>query len=308
MHWQNPYINGGVWLKGNLHTHSTVSDGRHKINEVVRLYKELAKYDFLVMTDHTGNKTKIEEFTENIQLDDFVLIMGREESGGHHILGIDVPMTFYDDPIKKESDSYSIADYQFLINRIKDEGGLAIIPHPHWKYDDYWTAEQILKLDGITAFEVINGDRFNGPRNLATDVWDEVLTAGKVLWAVGSDDFHHPRDYYNAWTMVKAKSNTKTDIMEAIECGSCYTSNGASFESIETDGDYIIIKCSNESIYSKCEKTFRFIGEGGKLLQLQMGKSPTAVYRGQGNEKYVRVEMTLDWGMAAFTQPFFSVV
>lgn len=305
MKWENPYIQDGIWLKGNLHTHSRVSDGAHTFEEAARMYKVYGKYDFLAMTDHTGMNTKYEEYVEDFEMDDLVFIMGREESGGRHLLGIDVPMTFFDDPIKKKLDDYLVEDYQFLIDRIRDEGGLAILAHPHWSRDDYWPSELILKLDRVTGLEIINGDIFNGPRNLSTDVWDEVLTGGKIIWGVGSDDFHHARDYLNAWTVVKARSKTKKDILEAIGSGSSYVSNGAAFESIGTDGDYIIVKCSDDSIYTECEKTFRFIGEGGKLLQLQMGKNPTAVYRARGDEKYVRVELSLNWGMAAFTQPFF---
>ncbi|MGH7384264.1 MAG: PHP domain-containing protein [Candidatus Rokuibacteriota bacterium] len=38
-------------LKGNLHTHTTFSDGRRPVDEVVARYRELA-YDFLAITDH----------------------------------------------------------------------------------------------------------------------------------------------------------------------------------------------------------------------------------------------------------------
>src|SRR5229473_3164042 len=38
-------------LKGNLHTHTTFSDGRLPADEVVARYRELG-YDFLAITDH----------------------------------------------------------------------------------------------------------------------------------------------------------------------------------------------------------------------------------------------------------------
>ena len=43
----------------------------------------------------------------------------------------------------------------------------------------------------------------------------------------------------------------------------------------------------------------------GQLRQLQTGKGKTAAYKYQGDERYIRVEMCLSWGMAAFSQPFF---
>ncbi len=42
---------GKKWYKGNLHTHSTNSDGRLSPEEVIRLYRE-EDYDFLALTDH----------------------------------------------------------------------------------------------------------------------------------------------------------------------------------------------------------------------------------------------------------------
>ena len=42
---------GGLWLKGNLHSHSTVSDGAFAPAELAALYAEKG-YDFLSMTDH----------------------------------------------------------------------------------------------------------------------------------------------------------------------------------------------------------------------------------------------------------------
>jgi hypothetical protein len=38
-------------LKGNLHTHTTFSDGRRPVDEVVARYRDLG-YDFLAITDH----------------------------------------------------------------------------------------------------------------------------------------------------------------------------------------------------------------------------------------------------------------
>ena len=46
------YLAGeGLWLRGNLHTHTTVSDGKLTPEECIRLYKEKG-YDFLCITDH----------------------------------------------------------------------------------------------------------------------------------------------------------------------------------------------------------------------------------------------------------------
>lgn len=41
----------GKWYKGNLHTHTTASDGRYTPEETMNLYRRLG-YDFLALTDH----------------------------------------------------------------------------------------------------------------------------------------------------------------------------------------------------------------------------------------------------------------
>ena len=45
------FPDGGVWLKGNIHSHSTVSDGMFSPRELAELYRDHG-YAFLSMTDH----------------------------------------------------------------------------------------------------------------------------------------------------------------------------------------------------------------------------------------------------------------
>ena len=45
------YSKEGNWYKGNIHCHTTDSDGMLTPDEVVRLYKD-AGYQFLAISDH----------------------------------------------------------------------------------------------------------------------------------------------------------------------------------------------------------------------------------------------------------------
>ena len=57
----NPFTAAGLWYKGNLHTHTTESDGRLSPLETIRIYAEHG-YDFLALTDHevvTGRRASI---------------------------------------------------------------------------------------------------------------------------------------------------------------------------------------------------------------------------------------------------------
>jgi len=50
---ENPYgdLTGGQWLKGNLHTHTTASDGERPHQSVIDDYAG-RRYDFLMISDH----------------------------------------------------------------------------------------------------------------------------------------------------------------------------------------------------------------------------------------------------------------
>ena len=48
---ETPFSRPGRFWRGNLHTHSTLSDGHRSPEEVCRFY-ETAGYDFLALTEH----------------------------------------------------------------------------------------------------------------------------------------------------------------------------------------------------------------------------------------------------------------
>ena len=312
MQWISPYVKEGNWYRGNLHTHTHVSDGGFSVDYAVIGYQHMAKHDFVVLTDHNylqkmhpEKAVSFDELNEQYKEKNFTVIEGREESFGHHILGIGVKMIYGEDVIGKAKEDYTLEDYQFLIDRIRDEGGLVYMAHPHWKKFDYWSADAIMALGGIDGIELINGDRFSGPGNLATDVWDEVLTRGKKVWAVANDDCHSPATFWVMWNTVCARSNGKDDIMAALKQGSSYCGNGAEFSRIEVQGDTLIVECSDRDIFQTCVKIFRFGGKNGECLKQQCGMERYAEYKAQGDELYVRVELILNNGMVAFTNPFY---
>ena len=59
-------------LKGNLHAHTTFSDGHYAVEEVIARYRELG-YDFLAITDHDDRVT--ENYWLHIPLSDGGLVV-----------------------------------------------------------------------------------------------------------------------------------------------------------------------------------------------------------------------------------------
>ena len=92
----NPFVlsygDGYMWLKGNLHSHSTNSDGRVSPQERVDGYVNQG-YDYLCVSDH-NNITFVETLTCP---EDFTLIQGAElhpdnPFGGdrHHFVALNI--------------------------------------------------------------------------------------------------------------------------------------------------------------------------------------------------------------------------
>ena len=142
----NPFREKGFWFKGNLHTHTTNSDGALSPEQTIRLYKKNG-YDFLSITDHevvTGIKQLSEVFK-----DGFLLIPGAELAVGrsetqtrYHIVALNLEHMIEtgDDP-------------QTAIDNVKNEGGEALVAHPSWSA---LTTHDILKLKGYLGIEIFN--------------------------------------------------------------------------------------------------------------------------------------------------------
>jgi hypothetical protein len=65
-------------------------------------------------------------------------------------------------------------------------------------------------------------------------IWDEVLTSGKLLYGVAVDDMHDLKEPWEpkaakpgqAWVMVRANHLTVETILESLEQGNFYASTG----------------------------------------------------------------------------------
>src|SRR2546425_8127200 len=96
-----PFAKPGRFYRGNIHTHSTRSDGRTKPAEVIAAYRD-HDYDFLALTDHF-----LENYgfpivdTREFRSETFTTILGAElhaprtEIGERwHILAVGLPLDF----------------------------------------------------------------------------------------------------------------------------------------------------------------------------------------------------------------------
>jgi hypothetical protein len=195
-------------------------------------------------------------------------------------------------------------DLQSAVDWIRRDGGLPILARP----EDPATpalAAQATHVHGLFGLEVYDArmGAANPEAADATALWDRLLSSGQQVFAVAGDDLlslSTPLEPANgAWVEVLAPAGDVDSLLNAIEQGAFYASNGPAFSSIELVGKTI-------QVQADANTTLRFIGRNGRLLESAIGGS--ASYTIRGDEGYVRVEALAPDGTRAWSQPFFIAV
>ena len=283
MLYADPYAVPGQWRKGNLHTHTTRSDGKATPEEAVYLYQDKG-YDFLAISDH-------DVFTDPAPLQAqtrLTLIPGFEwsnNSGSRHILCSGVRQVYG-------------GTYQEVLDSTQALGGLAVLCHPNWIRPDLWPPDLMASLRYYAGIEVYNHviTRLEGSP-LATDDWDTLLTAGLRVWGFASEDAHKIEDMGHCANMVLSPTAGANDLLYAMSNGRFYASAGLVFADIGLRSGAIHVALPTEA-------TVRFVGPGGELLAEIVGQH--AGYEPHG-ETYVRVEAEDREGCRAWSQPFWRL-
>jgi predicted metal-dependent phosphoesterase TrpH len=237
-----PFDKPGRFYRGNLHTHSTVSDGRLPPAEVVAAYRDHG-YDFLALTEHF-----MERFgwpvldTRPFRGDGFTTLIGAElhapsiEAGeAWHILAVGLPLDF--------APSLSGEDGPALARRARAAGAFVAIAHPYW-YE--LSLADALALDAAHAVEVWNyGCHVEVDRGDSWYMSDLLAGRGRRLTACATDDAHFAtEDYRGGWVMVRAASLEPSALLEALKAGHYYSSTGPTLEDVRVEGDLVVVRCS----------------------------------------------------------------
>ena len=228
----NPFAlsddDGYTWVKGNLHSHTTNSDGRVGPQERLDGYVGEG-YDFLCLSDH-------HKITRTDSVDapgDFVLIQGAElhpanPFGGqvHHFLCLN---------IHEDMDSKAMPP-QHVIDTCNEQGGQVWLAHP------YWSSVNILRdtlpLQGFAGIEVFNSTCRRHGRGESGPHWDDWMAQEDRLYpCLGNDDSHQApearHDTYQGWTMARVRERTPAAVLQALASGASYASNGPAIHGIE---------------------------------------------------------------------------
>jgi hypothetical protein len=237
-----PFSAPGRFWRGNLHTHSTLSDGKLAPEEVLSRYKS-AGYDFVMMSEHF-----IEHFkwpiadTRAFQGADFTTILGAElhapvTSAGElwHIVAAGLPLDFA--PAEKDETGPALA------RRAMDAGAFVAIAHPSWSR---YTIEDGRALKFAHAVEVYNhGCAIENDLGEGFYLLDQLLNEGHRLSAIATDDAHfHTADHFGGWVHVKSESLASDSLLRALKAGQHYSSQGPLLLDIRLEGKQIEIDTS----------------------------------------------------------------
>ena len=290
----------GHWYKGNIHTHTTLSDGAIAPDDQIKAYKAHG-YDFLAFTDH--NVMNLESRWGS---DGFLMIPGWERDIVHepevsctHVVGLFGSDMGYRQIKLPPGDKRVMTDHQ-MIDDMRARGNSFIsLAHPSWSRME---AGEILALDNIDAIECFN----LGCERLCHEghgewAWDLLLRHGRHVLGICSDDTHShtvPDDRFGGYLMVNAGSLTIESVISSLKSGNYYSTMGPSVYDWGIDGDYAYIECSPVS-----EIHFISYPARGKAT---FGKAMTDMsYKLTGNESYLRIEIIDEDGSRAYTNPWY---
>ncbi len=229
-----PYDVPGVWMRGNMHTHTTESDGRVTPQEAIDGFAAEG-YDFLSLTDH-------ERVTDPAPYDarGMTMLPGTEIAVGHVALGRPYHLVGIGLPGLPDFDS---EDAQAALDALASASQFTFIAHPSWSDVSF---PDLLALEGADAVEVFNtGCHREMGRGVDEVPWDDCLARGHRLLAVAVDDCHWKvPDMYGGWVMVRAADRSADAVYEALRAGRYYSSTGPIIEELEIHADRIHVRCS----------------------------------------------------------------
>jgi len=294
-----PFNKSGQFYRGNIHGHSTNSDGDWTPDEYIANYRN-AGYDFVAITDHFMKHYNY-PMTDTLKYrtDKFTTLIGAELHHGNikfgsiwHLLAVGLPLDF-----APYSEGETVVD---VVQRALDTGAFVAVPHPNWYT---LTIEDVETLGRVHAVEIYNGtgDRYND-RGYSGHFIDTLTALGHRVGILAVDDLHMHvgvDDFMRGWVQVKAESLTPKALVDALKAGHYYSSTGAEIYNIEVIGrEKVIVECSPaQAIFVVGDGPWTVRQNGHGLMSAELDISKWV------NPKYCRVTVIDRNGNRAWSNP-----
>ena len=288
------------FLKGGLHCHTTLSDGKGSPEATIRHHANIG-YDFLAITDH--HRYNMTNFAPDTGL---LILPGMEAD--RFLDGVGMPVVHVVALGPEQGNGYTdgqtvlyerggvATQCQDIIDDVRKANNLAVLAHPTWSGN---TPEDVLTLQNYNLIEVWNtGSEFDWCVSDRGYHWDVLLHAGRRVYGVATDDGHGLEQNGFGFVRVAAEKNV-VSILQALEKGEFYASCGPEIYDFYVEDGVAIINCSpvKEIILRNFTAPHRVIrGEGITAGQIKIRDCCT---------DYIRMEVVDEKGRRAWTNPIF---
>lgn len=329
-----------IWFKGNTHAHTVLCGHADTSPDSVALWYLEQGYNFLILSEHNQFIDPDSVNLPENRRTDFILIPGEEVTGrlAIHTTGMNVHGYVEAQPELAEGAKETKTDMmQHHTDSILQAGGLPILNHPNFVSGAQ--AGDILPVERLHMFELYNGHpqvyNWGNDQHAAVETkWDSLLTAGKLILGISSDDAHQFQTWGESisnpgrgWVMVNSGGDLSADaITHALAHGHFYATNGVMLSEVSPEGDHYALSVDTAAtrkaltspyVTGKKETngvegfTITFIGENGR--ELQTSAEILGEYHITNEQGYVRAKVRYTRKLAdgqyesffAWTQPLF---
>jgi hypothetical protein len=272
----------GRFYKANLHVHTTISDGKMTPQETKEGYMAHG-YSIVAFTDHEVfvpqngltddaflaiNAVELAindgwpggfKYNKSTHLNLYAMTPDQTEcavcAGKFVWLEQSKPYISEFAANNKYRKHYSVAAYNDLIRKARADGFLTCYNHPAWSLHNY---TDYSGMQGVWGVEVYNTGAARGGFEDTAQPLEDLLNQGQPVIPVAADDAHSlGASAYGGWTMIKATSLDYVTVMQALERGDCYSSNGPEIGELYIEDGVVHLTCS-DAVFVRLVTSIRY--------------------------------------------------
>lgn len=319
------------FYKGNMHCHSTQSDGKLTPDELKELYKSNG-YSFLAITDHdcvydnshlndddfivlTACEISIKQFENQSTMKNFnmkVCHLNLYAKQPYNLYNVfySTAADHYNSGerkarlVEKYGDNhreYSAKGISRIIKCANEHGFFAAYNHPRWSLENY---NDYMGYEGLWGVEIYNtGCNVGGIYEYDINVLDDMLRGGRRIFATCGDDNHNRiSDSLGAFVTVNCKELTYDNIISSLLDGKFYSSTGPKIHSLYVEDSKVYVECSPAERIS--------LSTAGRRSEAKCADTPDGICGAEFNlretDGYFRISVLDSRGRRADTQAYFT--
>jgi len=300
--------------RGNIHTHTTRSDGQQSPQEVARWYRDHG-YQFLAITDHDVLVDPVE--VRDVETPGFVLVPGEEITSVAGDKPVHVQALCIDRLIASGRFASPLDALAQGTAAVHAQDGFAVVNHPNFSWA--FGLADLMPLAGSYGLEIWSGhpashSSGDASRPAHQALWDELLTRGRRVTAVAVDDAHTLIASGTGAEALPGRAWIETfgelgraPICEALRNGQLYASSGVALRRIRVEPDRFTVWVDDPL------DAVEFVASAGHVVAnvtgdafVQDADGFAASYALRGGEPYVRAVVNAPDGTAAWTQAYYT--